>query len=57
MISRSRDMYSAQILKSDLIKLRRLTNKLKPSIKNPIKKVIDAFKTYEERLAYAYFFI
>ena len=55
MISRSRDMYSAQILKSDLIKLRRLTNKLKPSIKNPIKKVIDAFKTYEERLAYAYF--
>jgi len=42
MISRSRDMYSAQIIKSDLIKLRRLTNKIKPSIKNPIKKVLDA---------------
>lgn len=55
MISRSRDMYSAQILKSDLIKLRRLTNKIKPSVKNPIKKVLDALLTYEERLTYAYF--
>jgi DNA excision repair protein ERCC-2 len=55
MISRSRDMYSAQIIKSDLIKLRRLTNKIKPSIKNPIKKVLDAMTIYEERLAYAYF--
>ncbi len=55
MISRSRDMYSAQIIKSDLIKLRRLTNKIKPSIKIPIKKVIDALSIYEERLKYAYF--
>jgi DNA excision repair protein ERCC-2 len=55
MISRSRDMYSAIIMKSDLIKLRRLSNKIKPSIKSSIKKVIDAMKSYEERLAYAYF--
>ena len=55
MISRSRDMYSAIIYKSDLIKLRRLGNKLKPSIKHAIKKVIDALASYEERLAYAYF--
>jgi DNA excision repair protein ERCC-2 len=55
MISRSRDMYSATIFKSDLIKLRRLGNKLKPSIKHAIKKVLDALTVYEDRLAYAYF--
>lgn len=55
MISRSRDMYSAIVTKSDLIKLRRLSNKIKPSIKSSIKKVIDSMKNYEERLAYAYF--
>ncbi len=55
MISRSRDMYSATITKSDLIKLRRLSNKIKPSLKGSIKKVLDALNPYEERLAYAYF--
>jgi DNA excision repair protein ERCC-2 len=55
MISRSRDMYSATITKSDLIKLRRLSNKIKPSIKSSIKKVIDSMSAYEERLIYAYF--
>jgi DNA excision repair protein ERCC-2 len=55
MISRSRDMYSAIVTKSDLIKLRRLSNKIKPSIKSSIKKVIDSVDVYEERLAYAYF--
>ena len=55
MISRSRDMYSATIFKSDLIKLRRLGNKLKPSIRHAIKKVLDALEVYEERLTYAYF--
>ncbi|AUD66032.1 hypothetical protein BK011_10150 [Tenericutes bacterium MZ-XQ] len=55
MISRSRDMYSATIYKSDLIKLRRLGSKLKPSIKHAIKRVLDALQIYEERLEYAYF--
>lgn len=55
MIQRSRDMYSATITKSDLIKLRRLSHKIKPSLKGPVKKVLDALLPYEERLAYAYF--
>ena len=55
MIQRSRDMYSATIFKSDLIKLRRLGSKLKPSIKHAIKKVLDALTVYEDRLTYAYF--
>lgn len=55
MVSRSREMYSARVLKSDLIKLRRLTNKMKPSIKSHIRKVLTAIMTYEDRLTYAYF--
>lgn len=55
MVSRSREMYSATIYKSDLIKLRRLSQKIKPSLKGPIKKVLDSLVIYENRLSYAYF--
>ena len=47
MINRSRDMYSASIKKSDLYKLRKSTSKIKPSLRGPIKRVIDWFDNYE----------
>jgi len=49
LISRSRDMYSSTILKSDMIKLRRLGSKLKPTIRTGIKHVLEAFDKYEEQ--------
>ncbi len=51
MISRSRDMYSSTIIRSDFIKIRRLANQMKPTIRNAVKKVLDHFALYEERLA------
>ena len=50
LVSRSRDMYSASLLKSDLILLRRLGSKLKPTIRNTVNKAIDVFDSYEEQL-------
>jgi len=50
MISRSRDMYSATLVRSDFIKLRRLANKIKPTIRNAVKKVLDQFDNYQEQL-------
>ncbi|MDY0075452.1 MAG: ATP-dependent DNA helicase [Acholeplasmataceae bacterium] len=50
MISRSRDMYSATLIRSDLIKLRRAASKLKPSIRQPIKKLLDQFDLFNEQL-------
>ncbi len=43
MVSRSRDMYSASLHYADFIELRKAANKLKPSIRHGIKKVLDAF--------------
>jgi len=51
MIQRSRDMYSSTLIKSDFILLRRAASKLKPTIRNAVKKVLDCFDTYEEQLA------
>ncbi|MBU1144110.1 MAG: hypothetical protein KKH92_10785 [Firmicutes bacterium] len=51
MISRSRDMYSATLVRSDFIKLRRLANKIKPTIRNAVKKVLDQFDSFEEQLS------
>ncbi|MDO9628695.1 MAG: ATP-dependent DNA helicase [Acholeplasmataceae bacterium] len=50
MISRSRDMYSSTLIRSDFIKLRRLANKIKPTIRNAVKKVLDQFDLFEEQL-------
>ena len=50
MISRSRDMYSATLVRSDFIKLRRLANKIKPTIRNAVKKVLDQFDLFQEQL-------
>ena len=50
MISRSRDMYSATLIRSELIKLRKASSKLKPSIKGPIKKLLDQFDRFNEQL-------
>lgn len=50
MISRSRDMYSATLIRSELIKLRKASSKLKPSIKGPIKKLLDQFDRFSEQL-------
>ncbi|PKK93895.1 MAG: ATP-dependent DNA helicase [Tenericutes bacterium HGW-Tenericutes-6] len=50
LIQRSRDMYSSTLKTSDLITLRRQASKLKPSIRNAVKKVLDAFMNYEEKL-------
>jgi len=51
LVSRSRDMYSSTLLKSELITLRRLGSKLKPTIRNAVNKVIDIFDSYEEQLS------
>lgn len=50
LVSRSREMYSATFAKSDLINLRKLTKNLKPSLRGPIKKVLDVIIPFEERL-------
>lgn len=55
MISRSREMYSATITKSDLIKLKSLSRQIRPSIRGTIDKVLDTLLVYEDRLVYAYF--
>lgn len=51
LISRSRDMYSSTLAKSDFIKLRRLGSKLKPTIKTGIKHVLDVFDSFEKQLS------
>lgn len=51
MISRSRDMYSASLRKSDLISLRKAGSKLKPSIRNTVNKVIQDFDLYQFSLS------
>jgi len=50
LISRSRDMYSATLVKSDFIKLRRLGSKLKPTIRTGVKHVLDIFDSFESDL-------
>lgn len=52
MISRSRDMYSATLIRSDFIVLRKAASKLKPTIRNAVKKCLDQFDTYVEQLTY-----
>jgi len=50
LISRSRDMYSATVVKSDFIKLRRLGSKLRPTIRTGVKHVLDIFDSFEADL-------
>lgn len=50
MIPRSRDMFSATLLKSDLITLRKAASKLKPSIRHSVNKLIEWFDHYEAEL-------
>ncbi len=50
MIPRSRDMFSATLLKSDLITLRKAASKLKPSIRHSVNKLIERFDHYEAEL-------
>lgn len=50
MIQRSRDMYSSTLIKSDFILLRRAASKMKPTIRNAVKKVLDLYDRYEEQL-------
>lgn len=55
MIQRSRDMYSATLIRSEFIKLRKASSKLKPSLKGPIKKMLDQFDRYQEQLTAKHF--
>lgn len=55
MIPRSRDMFSATLLKSDLITLRKAGSKLKPSIRHSIQKLIERFDHFEAELEEANF--
>jgi DNA excision repair protein ERCC-2 len=50
MIKRSNDMYSKSLFRSDFIKLRRDASKMKPSIRNIIKQILDYFDSYIEAL-------
>lgn len=51
MISRSRDMYSATLKKSDLITLRKASSKLKPSIRHSVNQAIQGFDLYQFKLS------
>lgn len=55
MISRSRDMYSSTLIRSEFITLRRAASKLKPSIRHAVKKMLDQFDRFSEQLAAAPF--
>ena len=55
MISRSRDMYSSTLVRSEFIKLRRAASKLKPSIRHAVKKMLDQFDRFSEQLDIASF--
>lgn len=50
MISRSRDMYSASLSRSDLVELRKKGSKLKPTIRNQVNKVIEHFDLLDEQM-------
>ncbi|MCU0104945.1 hypothetical protein N7603_04670 [Acholeplasma vituli] len=50
MVPRSRDMFSATLLKSDLITLRKAGSKLKPSIRHSVNKLIERFDHFEAEL-------
>mgnify|MGYP001032045639 CR=1 FL=1 len=56
MITRSREMYSASVKRADLIQLRRVGSKLKPSIRNAVNKVISHMNTYDDQLNQSPFF-
>jgi len=51
MISRSRDMFSASLKKSDLIALRKVGSKLKPTIRNAVNRVIQSYDLYQFKLS------
>jgi len=48
MVDRSRSMYSSSISKSSLIKLRKSTNKVKPSVRNRINKLLKHIDQFVE---------
>jgi DNA excision repair protein ERCC-2 len=48
MITRSREMYTKSLSISTLVKVRRLSNKMKPSLRGPINRVIDVFSKIKE---------
>ncbi len=50
LVSRSRDMYTAVVTQSTLKTIRRLSNKLKPSLRTVIKKGLAIFDLYDEAL-------
>ncbi|MBE0701402.1 MAG: PD-(D/E)XK nuclease family protein, partial [Acholeplasmataceae bacterium] len=50
LISRSRDMYSSTLRISDFINLRRLSSKIKPSLRHTLKKVLDLFSLFDAKL-------
>jgi DNA excision repair protein ERCC-2 len=51
MIARSRDMYSATLIRSEFIVLRKAASKLKPTIRNAVKKCLNHFDRYLEQLS------
>lgn len=55
LVSRSRDMYSETLSKTDLITLRKHGSKLKPTIRNAVKKVLDVIESYDVLLGDAPF--
>jgi len=48
MVDRSRNMYSSSLKKESLINLRKAANKVKPSIRNSIKKLLDYIDRFVE---------
>jgi DNA excision repair protein ERCC-2 len=50
MIKRSNDMYSKSLYYSDFIKLRKNASKLKPTIRNAIRQVLDYFDRFIDQL-------
>ena len=49
MVDRSRNMYSSSISKASIIKLRKAANKVKPSVRSRIKKLLDYIDRFTEK--------
>ncbi len=56
LVSRSKDMYSAEIKKESLISLRKILSSIKPSSRKAIKDIIDYLDKFGERNDYPEFY-
>ena len=51
LVSRSRDMFTATLTKSSVTRARRLSSKLKPTVRTHVKRVLERFDAYDDMLS------